>query len=309
MALPVGRVSGAALVNLPKPVVAGSPDSKQQLIEFCEHKCGRPFQEGDIVYNTMHYSTGIQSMVQLAWTGGQEFAGELAKTVIEAERNAARQALQTYQSEVDALVQSRKRKAPGMSPGSLAPPPRPMKVAKVPPGMLDNPSFQIPDGSAAANTTNKSALNTTCSKIIRRTMDKNDCTYETNQVDGGFQATVRTPCLPGVWANRAFAGEVHQRKQDAEQSAAGIALAAIQRDVSLMAKYAAPPKVKTWTPNGGGKGKGKGTPAPQMPPSSAQWAGHQHVYQQPGQGQGWDVMPAMTMGFGGCGGGMMAPQW
>merc|ERR1712060_952430 len=86
--------------------------------------------------------------------------------------------------------------------------------------------------------------------------------YHTDGViGGGFQSRVSLPGLPPPWNAEVWAGEVQQKKADAEQSAAGIALAAIKSDPSLVAAYSKPPKPNQWILNGGlskGKGKGKG---------------------------------------------------
>ena len=44
----------------------------------------------------------------------------------------------------------------------------------------------------------------------------------------------RLSCLPDEWATKVFVGEVSGKKSDAEQSAASLALAAIQADPLLM---------------------------------------------------------------------------
>jgi len=112
--------------------------------------------------------------------------------------------------------------------------------------------------------TNKSELNSTCSKIVRRVMAKGEIAYETYPSEGGFQATVQMSGLPEPWSSQVFAGEVRQKKADAEQSAAGYALDALKQDPDMMAAFSLPPKPKNWPPpskgfgKGFGKGKGKG---------------------------------------------------
>merc|ERR1719356_1367461 len=103
--------------------------------------------------------------------------------------------------------------------------------------------------------TAKSDLQSTCSKILRRVMGKGEVQYETHQVVGGFQTTVKMPGMPGEWGQQIWAGEVSAKKQESEQSAATMALEAIRADPSLMAQHNAPPKPKNWSP---GQGKGKG---------------------------------------------------
>merc|ERR1711865_916168 len=102
------------------------------------------------------------------------------------------------------------------------------------------------------------------SKIIRRETRKGEIVFTTGQVVGGFQSQVQLPGLPPPWNNEIWAGEVHAKKGDAEQSVAGVALATIRSDPQLMSAFNAPPKPNQWVLNGGkskmGKGKGKGEP-------------------------------------------------
>lgn len=100
----------------------------------------------------------------------------------------------------------------------------------------------------------KSDLNMHCSKISRISMGKNDIVFTTTQVQGGFQSTLTMPCMPDIWALQEWVGEVSLTRSEAENSVSGIALKAIKSDPNLMAKYAAPPKVRNWK----GKGQGKG---------------------------------------------------
>eukprot|EP00927_Polykrikos_kofoidii_P037004 TRINITY_DN31178_c0_g1_i1.p1 TRINITY_DN31178_c0_g1~~TRINITY_DN31178_c0_g1_i1.p1 ORF type:complete len:315 (+),score=48.49 TRINITY_DN31178_c0_g1_i1:42-986(+) len=109
--------------------------------------------------------------------------------------------------------------------------------------------------------TAKSELNCMCSKILRRPMDRTDVEYETSMVPGGFQATVRMRGLPDDWGSQIWAGEICERKADAEQSVAGIALLHLRADPALCAICSAPSKQKS-TGKGsywkGGKSKNSG---------------------------------------------------
>ncbi|CAK0846953.1 unnamed protein product [Prorocentrum cordatum] len=106
-------------------------------------------------------------------------------------------------------------------------------------------------------------------------MEKNEVMYETHQVVGGYQSTVRMPGLPDEWGAQIWAGEVTLKKQDSEQSAAQIALDALRADPGLMAAHNAPQKPKNWSPHGcKGRGRGvlKGGKGLQVDPSFAnQW--------------------------------------
>eukprot|EP00931_Biecheleriopsis_adriatica_P012247 TRINITY_DN113368_c0_g1_i1.p1 TRINITY_DN113368_c0_g1~~TRINITY_DN113368_c0_g1_i1.p1 ORF type:complete len:343 (-),score=77.84 TRINITY_DN113368_c0_g1_i1:81-977(-) len=279
-------------------------DPKTQLVQFCQRKTtGKTVTPGDIVYTTNKFPQGMQAMVKLVCIGGQEFAGELASTAKDAERNAAKQAMAAFRDEIPIVMapgyqKGVKRKLPGQpSPA----PAKPAKQPKMTPGVLGG-GLSIPAGAGALNVGNKTELNAHISKIVRGVMEKNHVLYEYHEViGGGFQATVKCSCLPGVWAQRTFVGEVEAKKGDAEQSAAGVCLAAIKADVGLMSKYAAPPKPKNWTP-GQGKGGGKGRPASaaSSQASIASLYGQQQVLalQQASQVQGWDRLPSMGLGFG-----------
>lgn len=125
-------------------------------------------------------------------------------------------------------------------------------------GARSGPSTAGAAAAAAASKTSKADLNTTVAKIMHRAQ-KGDVLYECAAVAGGFQATVRLPGMSDPWSDHVWAGEVHSKKCDAEQSAAGIALADIQADPELMEMANAPPKQKMWKPPGfKGKGFGKG---------------------------------------------------
>lgn len=235
-------------------------DAKTQLMHFCQAKLGSIFKQGDIVYTNNKFPAGWQSIVKLVCLGGQEFAGELKASSLEAEQGAAAQAVDAFQAEITSLgldtgvneaTASRKRKF-----GQIGGPS--MKKQKLPPGILGENSMVPPEAIEIVQTS-KMELNTHCSKIVRRVMEKTDITYETDDVEGGgFQSKLRLSCLPDSWGSKVFVGEVNAKKGDAEQSVAGVALAAIKKDVGLMSKFAAPPKQKVRPPNMGMKGKGGG---------------------------------------------------
>ncbi|CAJ1412430.1 unnamed protein product [Effrenium voratum] len=105
--------------------------------------------------------------------------------------------------------------------------------------------------------TDKVKLNALCMRIAKRPLQKGETVYETQQLGlgknpTGYQATVQLPCLPEDWASKLFAGQVCPNKQAAEQSAASIALKAIQEDAKLtaLAEEKVPKK-----PSAGGEGK------------------------------------------------------
>eukprot|EP00930_Biecheleria_cincta_P005667 TRINITY_DN106598_c0_g1_i1.p2 TRINITY_DN106598_c0_g1~~TRINITY_DN106598_c0_g1_i1.p2 ORF type:complete len:255 (+),score=58.90 TRINITY_DN106598_c0_g1_i1:64-828(+) len=130
---------------------------------------------------------------------------------------------------------------------------------------LSPPKEVTPGGSCIATPgmALKSELNMHCSKIARKSMDKHDILFVTNQVMGGFQATLTMPCMPDLWSLKEFVGEVALTRGEAENSVSGIALKAIKADPVLMSKYSAPPKVRNWNCKGKGKGPGGSSSTPQ----------------------------------------------
>ncbi|CAE8610197.1 unnamed protein product, partial [Polarella glacialis] len=222
-------------------------DAKTRLNQFCQRFCVRPVTKMDIVYSTTKFGNNqYQAIVKLNCMEGQEYAGELSANPKEAEKSAAQQAMQAYStvlSQLPPLRAGQKKKKPAASAD----------------GAVKKP---IPEGENPAMT-DKVKLNALCMKIAKRALQKGETLYETRQMGigkapTGYQTTVRLVCLPGEWANKMFAGQVCQNKQSAEQSAAGIALAAMLLDPELAEAAAkAPEKKKAERPEGG-KGKGKG---------------------------------------------------
>lgn len=245
---------------------------------------------------------GYQATVRVDCVDGQEFAGEVLPNSKDAEKSAAQQAFSVYQNHLATLPESakgKKRKSDEIGPVVSAPVRRIVKALKV--GRLEEEAvvnYQYVEEPAAVTSsralvpvmdptsplvavlTPKSELNSTCAKIIRRAMQKNDILYETTAVQGGFQSMVTMVCLPNRWSAQAFAGEVTSKKSEAEQSAAAIAMASIRADPELMSKLVAPPKAKApWNGSKGGgsyyqKGKGKGGygKSPQMRvPDGSEW--------------------------------------
>lgn len=253
-------------------------DPKSKLNMVVQRMIGRPVSKEDVIYATAKYPGGFQATVTLNCIDGQSFAGDLSSNQKDAEKNAAMQVLEFYKDEVENLStaqpKNKKRKAAPAAPAAMfqqfdqfgtdeqllglqghemdgAPP---SKQARIQDPFAGAPAADLPK-------THKADLNTFCSKVMRRVMEKGEVAYETCQVVGGFQATVRCQGLPGESAEMVWAGEVCAKKVDAEQAAAGIALSALTADAELVAAFSAPPKQSTWTPPAGkgfGKGFGKG---------------------------------------------------
>eukprot|EP00439_Symbiodinium_sp_Y106_P025172 s2356_g3.t1 len=185
-----------------------------------------------------------QSIVRLNCMEGQEYAGELSESPKDAEKSAANQALQAFSTVMNSLPPMKpasKKKKSGEADDKVGVPPS------------DNPAL-----------TDKVKLNALCMRIAKRPLQKGETVYDTQQLGvgknpTGYQATVRLPCLPEAWATKLFAGEVCLNKQAAEQSAAAIALAAIEADEGLctLANEKAPKKPPAEGTEGkkpGGKG-------------------------------------------------------
>lgn len=215
-------------------------DAKTQLNQFCQRYCERPVTRKDILYSTTKFGNKqYQSIVRLNCMEGQEYAGELSEMPKDAEKSAAQQALKAV-SVITSLgnKETKKKKAPGDSGPSV--------------------KVKIPDAENPA-LTDKVRLNALCMRIAKRPLEKGETVYDTQQIGvgknpAGYQSTVSLPCLPEDWAMKLFAGEVCQNKQRAEQSAASMALKAMEEDAALcaLAEEKVPKK-----PTEGKKSKGK----------------------------------------------------
>lgn len=232
----------------------GGGSAKARLEQFCRSFCQRPMTPEDIIYSSSQFGEQFQSIVKLACLGGQEYAGKLTAHVMEAEQEAAQQALASYASEVEAMGASAeaaaaapKRKAAeaGFTSDDFQ-----EKRARV--AASDSPSF-----------TPKVKLNAMCMRIAKRFLSSGDSIFTCMSVPGGIQATVQLPCLPGDWKDRVWAGEVSENRQRAEQSAAEIAMGQITGDPE-MSQQAESPAFGTgaglggWNGGSDGCGAGKG---------------------------------------------------
>eukprot|EP00441_Pelagodinium_beii_P021816 CAMPEP_0197663022 /NCGR_PEP_ID=MMETSP1338-20131121/55819_1 /TAXON_ID=43686 ORGANISM="Pelagodinium beii, Strain RCC1491" /NCGR_SAMPLE_ID=MMETSP1338 /ASSEMBLY_ACC=CAM_ASM_000754 /LENGTH=225 /DNA_ID=CAMNT_0043241193 /DNA_START=59 /DNA_END=733 /DNA_ORIENTATION=+ len=225
MALPVGAIDPKLISPNPVVVTAtgagpmGPQDAKSQLVQFCQRFAGRPVAKDDIVYTPFKFPTGFQSKVKVNCVDAREFAGEMAATAKDAEQNAAVQALIGYKDQVDninAASAGKKRKI--IIPTIDTPAPA-AKVARV--GVQGGGGASAAAGTAASFTA-KSELNMQVSRIARKQLGKQEITYDTIQVPGGFQSRLTMPCLGGIWAHHPFTGEISSRKMDAEQSVAAV---------------------------------------------------------------------------------------
>mmetsp|Transcript_24245 Transcript_24245/g.75444 ORF Transcript_24245/g.75444 Transcript_24245/m.75444 type:complete len:429 (+) Transcript_24245:85-1371(+) len=186
---------------------------KTDLVQKMQIHIKRTLVKADIAYETAKIGEQFQSSVRLDCAGGQEFTGEVSATEKIAEHSAAQQAVMNQHL---------------WGPGTAAP------VVVAAPGN----KRKAPDTSHNP----KSELVTFLQRMIKRTMLKDDITYEVAQTVGGYQATVTTPCFEG----RQFAGEVCTNQKLAEGAAA------YQAHVALAAEFGQQPPVKRLRTNAAG---------------------------------------------------------
>ncbi|CAE7903334.1 aurkb-a [Symbiodinium microadriaticum] len=239
MALPVGRIENASSVLGPvlNQQLTQREDffklgPKEQLSYFCATKLNRTIGPQDILYLSDQYPQGFQTVVRMCCLDGQEFAGEIRQDKVKAEEAAATQAMLLYKAEATLLLDTAVKKRKAVAPPTPVQPVR--KMRRLDPGVIGMPGW-VAQQSANVVASNKMELSTHCARIARKIMEKTDICFETKEVDeGGFQAVLRLNCLPGVWSTRSFVGQVCNKKAEAEQSTAGVALAAIKKDAFLM---------------------------------------------------------------------------
>lgn len=217
-------------------------DAKTRLNQFCQKYCSRPVTKTDILYSSTRFGKNeYQAVVRLNCMEGQEYAGEVCDNAKDAEKSAALQAMQAYAAVIQSLPEGKKPKKKQPAEGAAG------EAGAIPPE--ENPAL-----------TDKVRLNALYMKIIKRPLQKGETLYETREMGlgkspSGYQSTVRFPCLPGEWGTKVFAGQVCQQKQGAEQSAAGMALAAMLADPEMSALCNA--KAPKNQASGEGKSKGK----------------------------------------------------
>jgi dsRNA-specific ribonuclease len=208
-------------------------DPKSALNTFCMKFCRRTISKADIVYTVTKVGDVQQAIVKLHCLEGIEFAGEPASNQKDAEKNAAKQAMLSYAGEVQRLA--------------TEPKPKKVKAPKAAGGELS--------GVTAVNDNPKTKLNEVITRILGRTLVKDDILFNHTQTPMGFQATIQLPGLPGKWSNMAWAGQVGKVKKEAEQSAATIAVEAISGNPEFAAALTKPEKKNPGNTQGGGAAK------------------------------------------------------
>lgn len=229
------------------PSFAASLEGKDAVTavnQFCQRHCRRPITKEDIIYTSATFpSKQHQCTVKLNWMDGLEFAGEVCPNPKDAKQSAAQQVLNHFANTLDSMpaagkntASNKKKRAASTSPLELTD----VKVARI-------------DGPVEPSW--KGELNQYFSKIVRRVIGKGEVLFSTSLVEGpwflSYQSTVKLPGLPDHWSTEVFAGEVCDKKVDAEASVAKVALDCIKADPQLMALYNKPAKQNTWLASGG----------------------------------------------------------
>merc|ERR1719506_3688537 len=153
-----------------------------------------------------------------------EFVGELGSSAKEAEKLAAKQALQQYATEVKAgnatFVSTSKWKQAAPAQG------KPLQ-RQAQPGLQRLQALQHQRTPQPEVGNAKSSLTTFLQKTLRRPLLKEDMLFDVAKYDEGFQCTLR---LPGLNESAEFVGEVVSNSKDAQTSAAQIALNSFGHD-------------------------------------------------------------------------------
>lgn len=198
-------------------------DSKSMLNSFAQKRCQRPITKQDIVYTVTKYGDQFQATVTLNCIEGAQFAGEVSTGQKEAEQNAAQMALTNYGDEVAIVMAQPAKNAGGKK----------RKAADV--GLSLGADGMGASPNVPGETSARSQLNTMLMRYLRQTPSKDDLVYSTVQTALGFQCTVTMPCLGGEWTGLGWAGEVADKKKQAEENAAMQALEALSADPEFMA--------------------------------------------------------------------------
>mmetsp|Transcript_24243 Transcript_24243/g.75438 ORF Transcript_24243/g.75438 Transcript_24243/m.75438 type:complete len:338 (+) Transcript_24243:65-1078(+) len=202
----VTKMAVAAAGVPPKLAALGlTADFKTDLTHQVQVLLKRTLTKTDIVYEVVKVDEKqFQATVTLNGAGGQQFTGEVSSGVKLAEHAAAQQA----------LAHPQMWGASGLAV---------KKSAVVVPAAGQKRKAAAPVDTSANP---KSELATFLQRLLKRTLEKSDISYEVAQVATGFQATVTTNCFEA----RQFAGEVCAAQKAAE------AAAALQAKIALTAE-------------------------------------------------------------------------
>lgn len=199
---------------------------KNELNSACQRLAGKSMNKGDIVYTTTEFSWQYQATVTVNCfdaIGEQVFAGELKHSPKEAEQSAAYMAALILKEQI--------------------PEPLP-QAAKRPSDAADGPNAKVARGEEGIEFSDepidpatKARLYTAISQICGRELSDGDIQYDVAAVEGGgFQGSVKAPCLPGALASTIWTGAVTPAKQAAKISAASRAIEALINNADVGAK-------------------------------------------------------------------------
>lgn len=224
-------------------------EPKTAVNQFCQKKTGRQITKTDIAYACQKHGNAYQSTITLNCLGGVAFVGELVGSQKLAEAAAASQVLKHYAAEIAALA----AQPPAKKSGTKRP------ASAIAGGVgISGPADKVAkldaESTPALPSPPKKEINEICTKIVKRTLTKNEIVYNSRAVAGGFQATLQLTALPGVYGQNMFTGTVCANKKDAEVSVATIAIQTLKADAEFSEILNKPKEIK----KGKGKGKGKG---------------------------------------------------
>eukprot|EP00928_Gymnodinium_smaydae_P099928 TRINITY_DN966_c4_g1_i1.p2 TRINITY_DN966_c4_g1~~TRINITY_DN966_c4_g1_i1.p2 ORF type:complete len:354 (-),score=86.95 TRINITY_DN966_c4_g1_i1:110-1129(-) len=246
-------------------------EPKSELAQVVQRLTRKCLNKNDVQYKCERYGNQFQAIVTLNCMGGTQYAGHLAPDIKQAEKSAALQALEANRAAFEAApppINNKKR--PMKTPEDIAAKKaRQQELGVNPLDGLETPKLQ---------------LNALYMKIVKK-CNKGDIAYTTQKVLGGFQSTVMLIGLPGDWAQRKWAGQVSNTRQNAEHKAAEQALAMISADPELT-------ELANKKREGGAKGMGKGGKG-----------GGKAAWGNPFEDMMWAAMSLLGGGGGGGGGG------
>jgi len=238
-------------------------NSVQALNEFLMRKLARPVAKQDLEYTIVQLegTGGYQCTLAMNCMEDLQFAGEILENARDAKMSAADQVLLYFAEEIGTMSAGGKKKKGAKRTAEVAGfTDQPISIGSELAGILSTAvAGNAQPGTSSADSdhshiNNKSELNNFYSKIIRRVINKGEVNYATNAVEcGGWQSQLQLPGLPEPLSETVWAGEVCGKKQDAEQSVAGVALDTLKSDPVLAAIFSEPSK-----PSGSFSGKGKG---------------------------------------------------
>lgn len=189
--------------------------------------------KGDMEYNTIYVNGGYQSTLTLKALEGQQWVGEVRADPKSAEKSAAQKVIDDHREMIETFAARREAEI-AVADGNHAEPA--FKKQRID----DRTGYICSDSNK--NTLNGLVMNVLRSRSLLKQGDK-PLVYDScplgEVIEGeeaaSYQCTLTMPTMPGDYATMLFIGEECEKKKDAEQSAAGKALEALQADDEIMA--------------------------------------------------------------------------